>query len=63
LIIVQSSEQTVAANAAMLKGNGFAVNRACIRFVTTGPDPVVHGEPTLRMDCRVKPGNDKKRCS
>jgi hypothetical protein len=27
---------SVAASSAMLEGNSFAVNRACIRFVTTG---------------------------
>jgi len=29
--------------------------------VTTGLDPVVYADVQLRMDCRVKPGNDELR--
>jgi hypothetical protein len=28
-------------------------------LVTTGPDPVVHADLRLTMDCRIKSGNDE----
>jgi hypothetical protein len=27
-------------------------------FVSTGLDPMAHAAPTIRMDCRIKSGND-----
>jgi hypothetical protein len=34
--------------------------RRVFDLVTTGLDPVVHGDSRGRMDCRVKPGNDER---
>jgi hypothetical protein len=47
----------------MLRGelsdvSGYMLRRI-LSLVTTGLDPVVHGEVRLTMDCRIKSGNDE----
>ena len=46
---------------ASLEGCGRGAGAVLLLLVTTGLDPVVHGEVRPSMDCRIKSGNDEAK--